>query len=390
MSNKNILILGASELQLPGIKKAQEMGLNCIAVDYDSHAAGAEEADIFYNISTMDLEGVLQVAKKHNVKGIFTICSDRPMRIVAKVGNALGLNTISEKSALLATNKAYMRNSFAKNNVPIPQYRICFSEEECMKAVCDIGFPAIIKPSDNAGSRGISYIDNKSNIAEAYVYAKENSMEGVVLVEEFLHGTEVSVEAFVENGNISIIQVTDKITTGAPHFVEMGHDQPSAHNAKTIQEISDITKCAIKSLEIEGGPIHAELKITENGVKVIELGARLGGDHISTDLVMLSTGIDMVEANIKWAIGEPFDIKQKYRRYSAIRYVGKLNFVKMDKQCLNIIDYFSWNRLYVDEIKSSRDRECCFIVSDVNKESLKNKISKIDNALGRNDKLFYW
>lgn len=390
MQEKNILILGASELQVPGIKKAQEMGLKCIAVDYDRNATGAKIADVFYDISTLDEKRVLDVAKYHNISGIFTICSDRPMRVVAKVGNILGLNTISEKAALLATNKAHMRDAFRKAGVGIPEYRVCQTIEECKSAVEEIGLPVVIKPSDNAGSRGISYIDFDTDVFEAYEYAKENSMEGVVLVEEFLNGNEVSVEAFVKNSDIYIIQITDKITTGAPHFVEMGHDQPTSYRGNILNEIKEVTKGAIKSLCIDGGPIHAELKITEKGVKVIELGARLGGDHISTDLVMLSTGINMVEANIKWALGEDFDINPKYERFSAIRYIGNLQSVKIDKEYLDLLDYFSWNRLDIDEIKSSKDRECCFIVSDVTKNGVINKINKINVAFEKNDKLIYW
>lgn len=390
MQKKSILILGASELQIPGIRKAQEMGLECIAVDYDENAAGIDEADIFYNISTLDTENILKVAKKHDVAGIFTICSDRPMRVVSEVAGKLGLNAISEESALFATNKAHMRNAFNEKGVPIPEFRVCSSYEDYKKAVSDIGFPAIVKPSDNAGSRGISFLDTNVDIDEAYEYARTNSLEGVVLVEEFLTGAEVSVEAFVNDGAVTVVQITDKITTGAPHFVEMGHNQPSAHDEATLLEIKDVTRKAVESLKIKSGPIHAEMKITENGVKVIELGARLGGDHISTDLVKLSTGVDLVEANINWALNEPFDIETKCSNYAAIRYVGKLSSVKLDQNVLKDVDYFAWDRIEADEIKSSRDRECCFIVSAATKDGLETKIKDVSKAISKGDKIRYW
>lgn len=390
MQEKSILILGASELQIPGIRKAREMGYTCIAVDYDEYAAGVNEADIFYNISTLDEEKILEVALKHSVDAIFTICSDRPMRVVSKVAAKLGLNAISEETALLATNKAHMRKAFAENSVPIPEFKICASYEDYKEALCEIGFPAIVKPSDNAGSRGITFLDSTADIEEAYEYAKVNSMEGIVLVEEFLEGPEVSVEAFVVNESVEIVQITDKITTGAPHFVEMGHNQPSAHSEQIITQIKDVTTKAVNSLRIKGGPIHAELKITSDDVKVIELGARLGGDHISTDLVKLSTGVDMVEANIKWALNEHFDILPKYEHYSAIRYVGKLNSAKLDRRVMQNIDYFSWDRIDVGEIKSSRDRECCFIVSSSTSNGLKHKIDLVTEFLVRDDKMCYW
>ena len=227
MSEKKVLLLGASALQLAAIRKAKELGVTCIAVDYDENAVGVKEVDKFYNISTIDYKRVLETAQKEEVDGIFTICSDRPMQIVAKVGAVLGLNTISCEAALLATNKAFMRNALFDNNVSIPKYKICKDFLDFKNAIKELGFPVIVKPSDNSGSRGISFIECENSYDQAYEYAKENSLDGVVLVEEFVNGDEVSVEAFVENGEVRIIQITDKITTGAPHFVEMGHNQPS-------------------------------------------------------------------------------------------------------------------------------------------------------------------
>ena len=95
MSKKKVLLLGASALQLAAIRKTKELGVTCIAVDYDENAVGVKEVDKFYDISTIDYKRVLETAQKEKVDGIFTICSDRPMQIVAKVGAALGLNTIS-------------------------------------------------------------------------------------------------------------------------------------------------------------------------------------------------------------------------------------------------------------------------------------------------------
>ena len=139
-----------------------------------------------------------------------------------------------------------------------------------------------------------------------------------------------------------------------------------------------------------GGPVHAELKITENGIKVVELGDRLGGDHISTELVSLSTGIDLVEATINWALGEDVDIKQKISAYSAIRYVGKLSAVKMDREQMELLDYFSWNRLNENDIKSSRDREFCFIVSGETRNIVDHKIDVIRCTIENGDGVLYW
>ena len=390
MSEKKVLLLGASALQLAAIRKAKELGVTCIAVDYDENAVGVKEVDKFYNISTIDYKRVLETAQKEEVDGIFTICSDRPMQIVAKVGAVLGLNTISCEAALLATNKAFMRNALFDNNVSIPKYKICKDFLDFKNAIKELGFPVIVKPSDNSGSRGISFIECENSYDQAYEYAKENSLDGVVLVEEFVNGDEVSVEAFVENGEVRIIQITDKITTGAPHFVEMGHNQPSTHPEHIVTLIKETTINAVKALKLEGGPVHAELKVAGDGVKVIELGARLGGDYIATDLVPLSTGVDLVEANIKWALGLPFNLDKKYSRYAAIRYIDHLDSIELDASTLHLLDHFAWNRLGSWEIQSSRDREGSFIVSDVSHANIEKKIELMRNALKDRCKKMYW
>ena len=139
-------------------------------------------------------------------------------------------------------------------------------------------------------------------------------------MEEYLDGPEVSVEVMVVDGKVHILQITDKITTGAPHFVEMGHTQPSQLPSETQQQIREVADIACKSLGIDKGPAHVEMKVTSRGPVMIELGARMGGDNITTHLVPLSTGIDMVKATIMIALGEEPDIIPTLHCSSAIRY----------------------------------------------------------------------
>ena len=87
-----------------------------------------------------------------------------------------------------------------------------------------------------------------------------------------------------------VIQITDKLTTGAPYFVEMGHNQPSLLPKNIQQQIEKVAKMAVKALGIQNGPSHTEIKVTSEGPKIVEIGARLGGDNITTHLVPLSTG----------------------------------------------------------------------------------------------------
>lgn len=320
---KKIMILGASILQVPAIEESKKMGYYVIAVDMNKNAIGMSLADKAYVVSTIDQEGVLEVAKREKIDAITTIASDMPMRTVAYVCEKMNLKGISMDTAIKATDKFEMRNVLKKNNVPIPMFFHTNNFDEFCKIVKDIPIPYIVKPSDNSGSRGIFKVANKeNNLKEIYEYVTKNSRKGWILVEEYMDGPEVSVEAITYNGVTNIIAITDKLTTGSPYFVEMGHSQYSKHSKKIQEEIKKITKMAIDAVGIINGPSHTEIKITKEGPKIVEIGARLGGDNINTHLVPLSTGINIVRESLKIAMGEEPLIDFKYNKGSAIRYIS--------------------------------------------------------------------
>lgn len=320
------MILGASILQLPAIRKAKEMGLEVIAVDMDPNAIGFKEADINLVISTIDIPNAIKAAKEYKIDGVMTLASDMPMRTVAAIAQEMGLIGITDDTALKATNKAMMRQALYDYGVPIPCFFKASSEEEYIAAVKKIervGYRCIVKPADNSGSRGVDLLEDfeDGTIKRAYDYSRTYSRNGDVVVEEYMEGPEVSVETLSINGECHVIQITDKLTTGAPYFVEMGHNQPSGLSKAVCEEIRKVAIAANKAIGITNGPSHTEIKVTADGPKVVELGARLGGDNITTHLVPLSTGVDMVECCIRIALGDTPDITPKFNRASAIRYI---------------------------------------------------------------------
>ena len=323
---KKIMILGASVLQLPAIVQAKEMGLHVIAVDMDPEAVGFRTPDIQREIiSTIDTERVLGVARRLKIDGIMTLASDMPMRTVAAVAHELCLVGVTEDTAFKTTNKEAMRNALYDAGVPIPMYHCVKNQEEFNEAVNEIishGLRCIAKPADNSGSRGIYLLDDTSEMTKvkAYNHAKINSRNGDVLVEEYMDGREVSVETLAIDGEVHVIQITDKCTMGAPYFVEIGHSQPAQFPTEILEKIATVTRAANHAVGIQNGPSHTEIKVTKTGPKIVEIGARLGGDNITTHLVPLSTGVNMVKACIQIAIGEKPDIVSRYQKASAIRY----------------------------------------------------------------------
>ena len=317
---KKLLIIGASILQLPAIKKAKELDYYVGVIDYNPNAIGIPLADEYFNVSTIDIDGVVNVAKSFKPDGIMTLATDMPMRSIAAACEALNLPGISMDTAIKSTDKGEMIKAFEKNNVEHPWYKIAYNEEDFNNIKNEITFPCIMKPTDNSGSRGVVLANSLEELEESYSYTKEEARKGAVIIEEYMRGNEVSVEIITIDGNPHILAVTDKLTTGAPHFVEMGHSQQSQLGDENVNKIKDLAKRAVKSVGIINGPAHVEIMLTENGPKMVELGARMGGDCITTHLVPLSTGIDMIKATIKIACGEKVDIEPKFNKGSAIRY----------------------------------------------------------------------
>ena len=251
----------------------------------------------------------------------------------------------------------------------------------------NITFPCISKPVDNAGSRGVMLIHSRDELNQAVKYSSLNGRNGGVIIEEYLQGSEVSVEAMAVNGTVNILQVTDKLTTGAPHFVEMGHSQPSQLGKENVEAIKDLAVRAVKAVGISNGPAHVEIMLTAKGPKMIELGARMGGDCITTHLVPLSTGIDMIKATIDICLGNIPDIEQKFNKGSAIRYFniscGKiLNISGVDNATkLNGVYQISLYKQIGDEIKtidSSTDR-VGFVISQG--DNVKEAVNICERAL---------
>ncbi len=322
---KKVLIIGASILQLPAIRKAKELGYYVGVADYNPNAIGIPEADEYFNVSTIDVDGVVKVAKEFKPDGIMTLATDMPMRAVAKACESCGLPGISFDTAIKATDKGEMIKAFEAAGVEHPWYYIVPDHTALGGVIEKLTYPCIMKPTDNAGSRGVVLCHNREELENEYEYSRHESRGGAVIVEEYLQGPEFSIEVMVVNGEPHVLQITDKLTTGAPHFVEMGHSQPTRQNEDNSEKIRDLACRAVKAVGINVGSAHVEMILTNYGPKMVELGARMGGDCITTHLVPLSTGIDMVGCAIQLACREKIDIEPKFNRGSAIRYFDAHN-----------------------------------------------------------------
>lgn len=322
---KRLLVLAAGILQVPVIKKAKEKGYYVIAVDGDSNAIGLQYADKAICANITDEEIMLEIAREQHVDGVIHPCSEVSMNVMGRINDELGLAGITKEQAIRATNKHLMREAFEKGNAPSPKSILTDSAEDAWEHLQnDFSTDGILKPSRNSGSRGIAKVVrdmNKADFINAYNIALNESRDKSVLIEQFIEGPEFSIEIIVWNGKVNVLTVTDKKTTGAPHFVELGHNQPSCYSKEDVETLKAAAVAGVKALGVNNCACHAEAKLMNGKAYLMEIGARLGGDFISTELTHLSTGIDMVAAAINVALGIEPDLSVKEEPKGAcIRY----------------------------------------------------------------------
>lgn len=299
------------------------MGLEVHCFAWKDGAVCADYADYFYPISTIDKEAILKECQRIDIDGIVSIASDVAVPTVNYVASKMHLNGNDYAYSDIVTNKIEMRKCFKKNNIPSPKFCLAKSIDD-VESIEGMQFPLIVKPTDRSGSRGVEEVEHLEELNEAIGRAINESFSNEAIVEEFVGGREVSVESISWRGNHYILQITDKVTTGAPFFVELAHHQPSSLPIDIQHRIKDIVLKALDALHIKYGASHSELKITDSGdIKVIEIGARMGGDFIGSNLVKLSTGYDFLKGVIEVALGEFHTPVLNRKMFSGVYFLSK-------------------------------------------------------------------
>jgi biotin carboxylase len=301
---KKLAIVGASYLQVPLIKTACEMELETHVFAWEEGAIGKDICQQFYPISITEKEQILEICETLRIDGITSISSDLAMPTVNYIAGRMGLIGNSADCTLVTTNKFAMRQRLSHHGLPCPRFMRITSMDEW--AGNDFRMPCIIKPTDRSGSRGVRKIHNREQLEDGLEKALAASLVKEAIVEEFIEGRrEISVEMVTWKGTHHFITCTDKVSTGEPHFVEIGQHVPALIPADLQNRIVALVKEALTVLGVTYGASHSEILITEDGqIFIVEIGARMGGDNIGSDLVPLYTGYDFVKGIIEIALGE--------------------------------------------------------------------------------------
>ncbi|WP_238858725.1 ATP-grasp domain-containing protein [Clostridium sp. YIM B02569] len=318
---RKLIIIGANDFQNQLIIKAKERNIETHVFAWKDGDIGEYTADKFYPISIIEKEKILEVARKIKPNGVISIASDLATITVNYVANALNLVANSNECTFVSTNKFEMRKAFEENKIPCPKF-IHVTENTSLDEL-NIDYPVIVKPTDRSGSRGINKVYCTEEMKIAVKEAIEVSFNKEALIEEYVEGREFSIEYISQNGRHNFLAITEKFTTGQPHFIETAHMQPARITKEQEEKIKEIIPKALTALKIENGASHSELKIDENNIiNIIEIGGRMGGDCIGSDLVQISTGYDFVNMVIDIAIGEKLKlVKTSELRVAAVKFI---------------------------------------------------------------------
>ncbi len=302
----NILVLGAGSLQVPLIETVISKGYNPVVVSLDEHEPGMTMVKDRIVADFCDEEKTLEIAKKYNVCAVVSDQTDLPVRTVSYVANSLHLHSpMPYKTACVFTDKYLMRERCNELGIKTLRYRLCNTVKEVEDFVDRIGFPVILKPINNQGSKGVVQIDNHDELHNKLMLTMAYSRNNPFLVEEFVVGEELVIEAYTENGNVHNLICGDTHYFNIPDvFSAKQRIFPSQKSEDVVNKALRLNKAIIKGFGLSNGITHGEYIIVDDEVYLIEIAARGGGVFISSDIIPLMTGFDTNSFIVDSATGD--------------------------------------------------------------------------------------
>ena len=322
---KTVLFVGAGRHQRRAILRAKELGLRVLAVDRNAEALGMLEADGRFVVDFADTEAVLEAVADTELDGVLTVSADRAVPVVAAVAEARGLPGIGTAAAHLMTHKVAMRRQLADAGIPQPRFAALRILSERHRAADEVGFPAVLKPADSGGQRGIFLVESIDDI-EAHLHeALAASPTREAILEEYVEGTEMNGIVIVRNGEAWALTLSDRLRPPGVGFgVGWIHVYPAAVYGDQLEESERVAAHTARALGLETGIAFPQLIAKpDGGVVVVECAARIPGGQMA-DLVRHAVGVDLIEVQLRMALGEDLPdelVFPRFRQPLAIRFL---------------------------------------------------------------------
>jgi biotin carboxylase len=318
------LFLGASISQLPAIRAARADGHRVLVVDADRHAIGFAEADAFAAVDFSDVPAVADFARSERVDAVLAVCSDRAVLPAALIAERLGLPGIGSDVARRMTDKSAMRACLAAAGVRQPPYALVGDDAQLEAAVEEVGLPAVLKPVDSGGQRGLFLVESADEARRRLPEVLEVSRCRKALVERFVEGTEVNTLVVVRGGEPTLVVASDRLRPSGLGFgVGWAHRYPSTLPEATRERVRETAFAAVGALGLRDGIAFPQLLADAGGdVHVVEVAARIGAGQMA-DLARLATGVDLYRVAFRFGLGTvvPAElVEPRFDRPTAIRF----------------------------------------------------------------------
>ena len=309
---KKLMLLGSIRYLLPVIQTAHEEGYYVITADYLPDGIAHQYSDEYVNVSIIDQELVLKVAREKKIDGIMSFGVDPGVVSAAYVQEQMGLPSIGPyESVKILQNKDKFRAFLAENGFNVPVFRNFSSIEDALSDLTWCPFPVIVKPTDSAGSKGVSRVDSASELKDALEYAFSYALKGKVIVEEYIEksGCSSDSDSFCYEGQLKIVTFSAQRfdDSAANPYTPAAYSWPSTFTVKEEALITDEIQRLLHLLKMETSIYNLEARIGNNGKPyIMEVSPRGGGNRLA-EMIKFATGVDMIKASVRASVGDPIE-----------------------------------------------------------------------------------
>lgn len=301
-----MLFIGAGRHQRRALERVRELGVRVVAVDRNADAPGLPRSDVGEIVDFGNVEAVAEVGRRHDVDGVMTFAADRAVPVVAGAAELLGLPGIGTETAHLMTNKIAMRRRLADAGVEQPRFAALRHHREIRAAADAVGFPAVLKPADSAGQRGLFLVLSIDDIERHLHAALAQSTDEEAILESYHAGLEVNGLLVARGGEITVVTLSDRRRPPGIGFgVALAHVYPSTLYGDALAEVERVGLATVHALGLTDGIAYPQVIWGDDGVaRLIEVAARIPAGQMDS-VARYGVGIDLIEIALRQALGDP-------------------------------------------------------------------------------------
>jgi biotin carboxylase len=318
--SKKLLVIGAGLAQVDAIIRAQEIGYFILASDGSPDAVGLRHADKSRIIDVKDVRANLDWAREEKIDGVISYAMDVALPTVLAIRETLELPGLGRLPMEVSRDKSQQRKRFKKAGLSQPAFEVVDNDRDAERAARKLGFPLVIKPVDNSGSRGVTVIKDASQLSEAYLTALQHIVKGQIILEQYIQGTELTVEGLSIKGEHHILAISDKFKPEGPYRVATQLAYPAAITPLQEKQVIALIRGALDAAEVDNTPTHSEVILTLDDPQLVEIGCRGGGFYVFTRVVEATSGYDIVGNWTRMCAGDPAEDVRIVKKGVVLRF----------------------------------------------------------------------